>query len=123
MNCKHCNAPLKDGEKFCSACGKPVEETVVKKSNPCLLSGLLLSIFSFLAGIVLLTIALVNRVWVGIDMLVFLPACAAVVLNVFGLNKAKEAGDAGGKLLALVALILSGVILLYGFIACCVLTA
>ncbi len=91
--------------------------------NPNLFVGLLLAGISFVAGIILFSIALASVLptYIGLDFLVLLPALGGLVLNIYAFYKARREENGKEKLLSLIGIGVAAFVLLFAFIACCVL--
>lgn len=85
-----------------------------KISVPALL-GFLFSLISFVAGVILLTMALSGGVFGLLEIYYILPAFAGLAVSLFGLLRITPAER--GKALAIVGIVLSGVILAYFYLA------
>ena len=51
MRCKNCGAPLKDGAKFCTKCGAPVEKKSFPRALPVILLALVITFGGGIAAI------------------------------------------------------------------------
>ncbi len=141
--CLECGAPVEAErpvedvaevaeEAPCEECAKEVPVAPEKKKccaksfcAPNLLVGLILSGLSFVAGIILFSICLAAPLAPGrgIDFLVILPALAGLVLGVYNLHASVKADNQTGKIISFVSLAVAAFVLLFAFIACCVLNA
>ena len=92
---------------------------------PNILSGLILSGLSFIAGIVLFSICLANAFAksYGIDFLVILPALAGLILGVYNCHAAAKAENKTEKIVSFVCVVVAAFVLLFAFISCCILNA
>ncbi len=118
-------------EKPCEECAKEAPAKPEKKCcakafcAPNLLVGLILSGLSFIAGIILFSICLAGKgsLGYGIDFLVILPALAGLVLGVYNLHASVKTENRKGKIVSFVSLAVAAFVILFAFIACCVLNA
>lgn len=83
-------------------------------SAVCLI-GFIFSVISFVAGVILLTMALCGSSGVLVELYYILPALAGLALSIFGLLRTPATER--GKALAIVGIVLSAVILAYFYIA------
>ena len=83
-------------------------------SAVCLI-GFIFSVISFVAGVILLTMALCGSSGVLVELYYVLPALAGLALSIFGLLRTPATER--GKALAIVGIVLSAVILAYFYIA------
>lgn len=79
------------------------------------LIGFIFSVISFVAGVILLTMALCGSSGVLVGLYYVLPALAGLALSIFGLLRTPATER--GKALAIVGIVLSAVILAYFYIA------
>lgn len=135
--CPECGTPLqteapeKTGpveEAFAEAAPAEEQPQPKKKNvlacifqNPNLLVGLLLAAISFVAGVILLSLTLARAATGnGIDLLVILPAFASLILNIYTFFKANKEENKNEKILLLVGIFVAAFVLLFAFIACCI---
>ena len=85
-----------------------------KISAVCLI-GFIFSVISFVAGVILLTMALCGSSGVLVELYYVLPALAGLALSIFGLLRTPATEC--GKALAIVGIVLAAVILAYFYIA------
>lgn len=83
-------------------------------SAVCLI-GFIFSVISFVAGVILLTMALCGSSGVLVELYYVLPALAGLALSIFGLLRTPATER--GKALAIVGIVLAAVILAYFYIA------
>lgn len=133
MKCKYCGKEHLDTANFCPFCGKTVEKepeapepetpevNEAEGFKPIPVIGFLLSAISFLAGFILFTIMLANKIaTVGVDTLVFLPAFAGLVFDIYAFSHARAKKKKLGMIISFVSLALVGFTIFYGFVTYCV---
>lgn len=86
-----------------------------RKISAICLIGFIFSVISFVAGVILLTMALCGSSGVLVELYYVLPALAGLALSIFGLLRTPATER--GKALAIVGIVLSAVILAYFYIA------
>ena len=86
-----------------------------RKISAICLIGFIFSVISFVAGVILLTMALCGSSGVLVELYYVLPALAGLALCIFGLLRTPATER--GKALAIVGIVLSAVILAYFYIA------
>lgn len=86
-----------------------------RKISAICLIGFIFSVISFVAGVILLTMALCGSSGVLVELYYVLPALAGLALSIFGLLRTPATEC--GKALAIVGIVLAAVILAYFYIA------
>ena len=86
-----------------------------RKISAICLIGFIFSVISFVAGVILLTMALCGSSGVLVELYYVLPALAGLALSIFGLLRTPATER--GKALAIVGIVLAAVILAYFYIA------
>ena len=86
-----------------------------RKISAICLIGFIFSVISFVAGVILLTMALCGSSGVLVELYYVLPALAELALSIFGLLRTPATEC--GKALAIVGIVLAAVILAYFYIA------
>ena len=86
-----------------------------RKISALCLIGFIFSVISFVAGVILLTMALCGSSGVLVELYYILPALAGLALSIFGLLRTPATER--GKALAIVGIVLAAVILAYFYIA------
>ena len=86
-----------------------------RKISAICLIGFIFSVISFVAGVILLTMALCGSSGVLVELYYVLPALAVLALSIFGLLRTPATEC--GKALAIVGIVLAAVILAYFYIA------
>lgn len=86
-----------------------------RKISAICLIGFIFSVISFVAGVILLTMALCGSSGVLVELYYVLPALAGLALSIFGLLRTPATER--GKTLAIVGIVLAAVILAYFYIA------
>lgn len=125
MYCKHCGKELAESAFMCPDCGTPtgkmhagsIKSPAAKTGRIASVSGFALSIISFVTAIVLVTLEIVGRNgFLGSELYVT-AGLIGLVLNIYGLYKAKEGNDSVARGLAIAGIVLVSIALSYCFIA------
>lgn len=128
MYCRHCGKELSDEAMMCPNCGTPTEYIPVRKPERatgapqkrfCAITGFTLSVISFVATFVLLTICMCFGRSCS-DIFTILPGLAGLVFCILGIYEAKKTGDALGRGFAIAGIVLAAVALFYCFIICAI---
>ncbi len=126
MYCKHCGKELAESAFMCPDCGTPtgkmhapgnIKSPAAKTGRIASVSGFALSIISFVTTTVLVTLVIVHmNGFLGSELYVT-AGLIGLVLNIYGLYKAKEGNDSVARGLAIAGIVLVSIALSYCFIA------
>lgn len=140
MYCYHCGKEISPDAAMCPNCGAPTKNTAAAsqqvtpecsdgeiKATALSAIALTLSIISFVTGVIFgaffFVFASSSLLLMILDAVTILPALTALCLGIYLLTVTSKKGIKNGKTMSIVAVVLSAVVMLFLFIAGCVIVA